>query len=133
MHRYRLWLLAGMAFAALIVLLAVFPLFAGAYPVKLLQEILIWGIFAMSLDLLMGYAGMVSFGHSAFFGLGMYGAAAALLTVSPPNLWLALLYASAGVVLCITIIGIPFGVQCFKLAVFSLGTLAAVLGYATFF
>jgi branched-chain amino acid transport system permease protein len=46
--------------------------------VKLLQEILIWGIFAMSLDLLMGYAGMVSFGHSAFFGIGAYVAALAL-------------------------------------------------------
>ena len=54
-----------------------FPLFAGNYPVKLLQEILIWGIFAMSLDLLMGYAGMVSFGHSAFFGIGGYVAALA--------------------------------------------------------
>ena len=39
---------------------------------------------------------MVSFGHSAFFGLGMYGAAAALLTVKPPNLWLAILYGLAG-------------------------------------
>src|SRR6478736_6759147 len=55
-----------------------FPLVAGPYPVKLLQEILIWGIFAMSLDLLMGYAGMVSFGHSAFFGIGGYVAALAL-------------------------------------------------------
>lgn len=58
---------------------AAFPLFAGPYPVKLLQEILIWGVFAMSLDLLMGYAGMVSFGHSAFFGLGAYAAALGLL------------------------------------------------------
>ena len=39
---------------------------------------------------------MVSFGHSAFFGLGMYGAAAALLSVRPPNLWLALLYGLVG-------------------------------------
>src|SRR5712692_5969078 len=67
-----------LALAALIVALAVFPRFAGNYPVKLLQEILIWGIFAMSLDLLMGYAGMVSFGHSAFFGIGGYVAALAL-------------------------------------------------------
>src|SRR5881396_3569552 len=65
-------------FAALVALVAAFPLFAGNYPVKLLQEILIWGIFAMSLDLLMGYAGMVSFGHSAFFGVGGYVAALAL-------------------------------------------------------
>jgi branched-chain amino acid transport system permease protein len=38
---------------------------------------------------------MVSFGHSAF-GLGMYGAAAALLTVKPPNLWLAIVYGLVG-------------------------------------
>jgi branched-chain amino acid transport system permease protein len=38
---------------------------------------------------------MVSFGHSAFFGLGMYGAAAALLSMRPPNLWAALLYGLA--------------------------------------
>jgi branched-chain amino acid transport system permease protein len=56
----------------------------------------------MSSDLLIGYAGMISFGHSAFFGLGIYGAAAALLTVSPPNLWLAIasgLSAAAGAAL----------------------------------
>src|SRR5262245_18088541 len=35
---------------------------------------------------------MVSFGDWAFLRLGMYGAAAALLTVRPPSLWLALLY-----------------------------------------
>ena len=67
-----------LGFAVLVLLLAVFPRFFGNYPVKLLQEILIWGIFAMSLDLLMGYAGRVSFGHSAFFGLGGYVAALAL-------------------------------------------------------
>jgi branched-chain amino acid transport system permease protein len=50
----------------------------------------------MSSDILIGYAGMVSFGHSAFFGLGMYGAAAALLTVRPPNLWLAIVYGLVG-------------------------------------
>ena len=64
----------------LVLLLAVlaFPAVVGRYPVKLLQEILVWGIYAMSLDLLMGHAGMVSFGHSAFFGVGGYVAALAL-------------------------------------------------------
>jgi branched-chain amino acid transport system permease protein len=74
--------------AGVVVALALFPLAAGSYPVKLLQEILIWGIFAMSLDLLMGYAGMVSFGHSAFFGVGGYVAALAL--VQNPGLLAAL-------------------------------------------
>jgi branched-chain amino acid transport system permease protein len=70
------WRLA--AFLVGVALVVVFPRFAGNYPVKLLEEILIWGIFAMSLDLLMGFAGMVSFGHSAFFGVGGYAAALAL-------------------------------------------------------
>jgi branched-chain amino acid transport system permease protein len=70
--------IARIVLGAVVVAAAAFPLVAGNYPVKLLQEILIWGIFAMSLDLLMGYAGMVSFGHSAFFGIGGYVAALAL-------------------------------------------------------
>ncbi len=80
-HRAHL-IARAMAGVALVGVVAAFPLFAGKYPVKLLQEILVWGIFAMSLDLLMGYAGMVSFGHSAFFGVGGY-VAALLLTTSP--------------------------------------------------
>jgi branched-chain amino acid transport system permease protein len=67
-----------LGFSLVVAAVALFPLSAGNYPVKLLQEILIWGVFAMSLDLLMGYAGMVSFGHSAFFGIGGYVAALAL-------------------------------------------------------
>lgn len=45
----------------------------------LLTQILISGLFAMSLDLLLGYGGIPSFGHAAFFGLGAY--AAGLLAV----------------------------------------------------
>ena len=67
-----------LGFAALLLAVLAFPAAFGRYPVKLLQEILIWGIYAMSLDLLMGHAGMVSFGHSAFFGIGGYAAALAL-------------------------------------------------------
>ena len=77
----------GLALIVLAVL--AFPAAFGRYPVKLLQEILIWGIYAMSLDLLMGYAGMVSFGHSAFFGVGGYVAAMALTAY--PGLAAALL------------------------------------------
>ena len=68
----------ALGLAVLLIALLAFPAVFGRYPVKLLQEILIWGIYAMSLDLLMGYAGMVSFGHSAFFGVGGYVAALAL-------------------------------------------------------
>src|SRR5438445_7061765 len=72
--------------------LALSPLVLPEFWQRFATEILIWGLLAMSSDILIGYTGMVSFGHSAFFGLGMYGAAAALLTVKPPSLWLGLLY-----------------------------------------
>jgi branched-chain amino acid transport system permease protein len=73
-------------------LLVVAPLVLPEFWRRFLTEILIWGLLAMSSDLLIGYTGMISFGHSAFFGLGMYGAAAALLLFDPPNLWLALVF-----------------------------------------
>ncbi len=79
-------------FGVIMALLIVAPLVLPAFWQKFLTEILIWGLLAMSSDILIGYTGMVSFGHSAFFGLGMYGAAAALLMVAPPNLLLALAF-----------------------------------------
>jgi branched-chain amino acid transport system permease protein len=79
-------------FSVVLALLIVAPLVLPEFWRRFLTEILIWGLLAMSSDILIGYTGMISFGHSAFFGLGMYGAAAALLMVSPPNLWLALAF-----------------------------------------
>ncbi|TAK81405.1 MAG: branched-chain amino acid ABC transporter permease [Betaproteobacteria bacterium] len=46
----------------------------GEFTITLLTEALIFGIWAMSLDLLVGYAGLVSFGHAAAFGLAAYSA-----------------------------------------------------------
>jgi branched-chain amino acid transport system permease protein len=40
----------------------------------LINEIAIFALFALSLDLILGYAGIVSLGHAAFFGIGAYGA-----------------------------------------------------------
>lgn len=68
--RYRDALIALLAFAVL----AVLPLFFGS---KALLDFVIrcsaFGLFATSLNLLVGYTGMISFGHGMFFGLGAYG------------------------------------------------------------
>jgi branched-chain amino acid transport system permease protein len=77
-------------FLAVVAALALVPFGLPEFWRKFLTEILIWGLLAMSSDILIGYTGMVSFGHSAFFGLGLYGAAAALLVMRSPNLWVAL-------------------------------------------
>ena len=83
-------------FTIVLALLIAAPLVLPEFWRRFVTEILIWGLLAMSSDILIGYTGMISFGHSAFFGLGMYGAAAALITVSPPSLALALLYGLVG-------------------------------------
>jgi branched-chain amino acid transport system permease protein len=91
-HTTVFWLVFGLVIAILIVA----PLVLSPFWSRFLTEVLIWGLLAMSSDLLIGYTGMISFGHSAFFGLGMYGAAGALLTMSHPNLWVAMLCGLAG-------------------------------------
>ena len=82
-------------FGVVLALLIVAPLVLPEFWRRFVTEILIWGLLAMSSDILIGYTGMISFGHSAFFGLGIYGAAAALLSTRPPSLWLAFVYGHA--------------------------------------
>ena len=57
---------------AVAVLLALLPLGLPPYAMTLLTEALIMGLFAMSLDLMVGYARLISFGHAAAYGLGAY-------------------------------------------------------------
>jgi branched-chain amino acid transport system permease protein len=75
-------------------LLAALPLapFMSKYYLLLAFDALVFGAIAMSLDLLMGYTGLVSFGHAAFYGLGAY-AAAVLLERGVVSLWACLGFA----------------------------------------
>lgn len=57
---------------ACLLLLAVAPYTLAVYPLKVLTEILIYVILAMSLDLLFGYTGLASLGHALYFGVGGY-------------------------------------------------------------
>lgn len=83
---WRMWAVFG----ALAVLPA-FPFMTG-YRLGLAFDALLFGVVAMSLDLLMGYTGLVSFGHAAFLGLGAY-STALLLERGVRSLWLCLLAA----------------------------------------
>ena len=64
---------ALLGWTVLVVALALTPL-SGSYATGLAAEVLIFAIFAMSLDLLIGYTGLLSFGHAAFFGVSAYAA-----------------------------------------------------------
>jgi branched-chain amino acid transport system permease protein len=67
--------------------LALLPWMTGAFGVDLVTKIMVYAIFALSLELLVGSTGLVCFGQAAFFGIGAY--AAVLLTPAdgPAALW----------------------------------------------
>ena len=66
---------AGDAFVWLLLLTAPFWLpLTGGYT-ELGTEILVYALAAMALNFLLGYTGVLSFGHAAYFGLGAYGTA----------------------------------------------------------
>ncbi|MCQ4160450.1 branched-chain amino acid ABC transporter permease, partial [Roseomonas sp. GC11] len=105
--------------AAAVLLLA--PLFLGDYPLILLADFAVFILFAASLHLIMGPAGMASFGHAAYFGAGAY--AAALLAkylAAPMEAGLALAPFAAGLA------GLAFGWFCARLS----GVYAAMLTLA---
>jgi len=55
------------------------PFFSSEYVMVVAMQIFIWGVFAISYDLLIGYSGIVSFGHAVFFGTGAYTSALLML------------------------------------------------------
>ncbi len=92
-----------MVLAALLVALGLYPLLASGFYVELVTKVMILAIFAMSLDLLVGYTGLVSFGHAAFFGVGAYTLALVSPKYEAASLWLTLPGAvlAAGVAACL--------------------------------
>ncbi len=74
--------------ACLIVLLlcAATPFFGSDYLVDIVAEMLIYALFALSLNIIIGYSGNVSFGHAAYFAIGGYVNAILLTTYGWPLL-----------------------------------------------
>ncbi len=82
--RPRHYVLIGLASA---LALALLPLLgAPRYLLTVLTEVFLFGIFAMSLDLLIGFTGLASLGHAAFWGLGAYAAGIAAIRLNPAAL-----------------------------------------------
>jgi branched-chain amino acid transport system permease protein len=97
---------AALAIVALAVLaLALAPSFGSPFLVAQLTRVLIYAIFAMSLDLLVGYCGLVSLGHAAFFGVAAYAAALLADRAGIANLWLTMPASIAAAAAAAAIIG----------------------------
>lgn len=112
----RIWL------ALLVAACLVAPHFLSSYMIYLMSLIAIYSIVAVGLNLLMGYAGQISVGHTGFFAIGAYTSGIAMLQLNLP-FWVALPLAglvSAG-------IGYLLGVPALRLSGFYLAV--ATLGF----
>ncbi len=101
----RLWLCIG-----IVILLGVIPFICSSYWLYILNTIGIYAIAAIGLNLLIGYTGLISLGHGAFFGVGAY--AAAILTTRAGIPFLAAL-PLAGVITAG--VGMIFGIPSIRL------------------
>lgn len=72
---------------AVVGLLACVPLTGESFYVELIAKTLVLAIFAMSLDLLVGFTGLVSFGHAAYFGVAAYAVALLSPKYEAASLW----------------------------------------------
>lgn len=117
--------------ALTVAVLCLVPLIVPNYMLTMIVEALIFGLFAMSLDLMVGYTRLHSFGHAAAYGMGAYSTALILLHFNLPL--------PIGIILGVAIsvaIAIPIAWICTKSTgvSFAMLTLAfAQLGYAMIF
>jgi branched-chain amino acid transport system permease protein len=110
MKKYS-WL--GLVFIAALIL----PHIIGEFWIHVAIEILIFGLFAVSFNLLFGYMGQLSFGHAAYFGVGAYATGLLMLKTSVPlPVCLAFSMVIAGVTalifgyFCVRLTGIYFAI-----------------------
>lgn len=87
--------LGPVAAAVAVAVGALLPVGLGGYPLHLATEMLVWALAACALDLLVGYAGLVSLGQAAFFGLGAYTVAILATRVGVTQVWATLSAAAA--------------------------------------
>ncbi|MGH7323791.1 MAG: branched-chain amino acid ABC transporter permease [Candidatus Rokuibacteriota bacterium] len=97
---------------ALLVLAAAFlvPALGSRYYTFLATDVVIWALFATSLNLLVGYTGLVSFGHAAYFGIGAYTTGILMKQLGVPFL---LAFPTAGAMAALFAAG--FGFFCVRL------------------
>jgi branched-chain amino acid transport system permease protein len=84
-------LISGLAIFSLIPIGNLLGLYSK-FAITLATTVLIWGLFALSLDFVMGYIGLVSFGHAMFYGIGAYTAMLSFRHISP-SIFIAIILA----------------------------------------
>jgi len=119
------------AAAAALVFFAAYPWLADRFMITVLIQCLIMSILAMSLDLMLGYTGMASLGHAAYFGTGAY--AAAIMSVhykaSFPEAMVVALVAAVAVTAVFALVALRAKGVYFLMITFALAMLIWGLAY----
>lgn len=93
-QKLRLVLLLTLALAALL-LIVIGPMFLGRFSLNVLTRSMIYAMLAITVDLLWGYTGVLTFGQAAFFGVGAYATAMVLTHIgASPALFVVALVAA---------------------------------------
>jgi branched-chain amino acid transport system permease protein len=125
----RGWALRGLLIVVVAALALAPFLFPGAKALSVAEKICVMALLAASYDLLLGYAGIVSFAHVMFFGIGSYGVALALYGIGPS--WGALALGVAGALVFAVVLALAIGL--FSLRVqsifFAMVTLAVAYAF----
>jgi branched-chain amino acid transport system permease protein len=106
------WVRLALIAAALVALIVVPPQLQPAYQTNLVNNVAVYAMLALGLNVVVGYAGLLDLGYIAFFAIGSYSAAywSGRLPVHPPielNLFLALPLSVAAAMLAGVLLGAP--------------------------
>ena len=112
----------GWGIPALVILVAL-PWVAGEYQTILLAYGLVMGIAALGFNLLLGYTGLLSFGHSAYFGVGAYTVALMVKYLGATSMELFL----AGAIVACVLVTALFGFACVRYTRIFFGILTMAL------
>jgi len=112
----------------LIIILILLPLFSSEYVKVVAMQIFIFGVFAISYDILLGYTGIASFGHAIFFGTGAY-VTALLMLKSGFSFWATLPF----VVIGCAVIGLLIGLLTLRFATIYFTIVTLALGQFCYF
>lgn len=122
LSRFTLYVLCAVLF-----ILA--PFIVPTYLVSMLTKVLIFAIFALSLNLLWGYTGLISLGHAAYFGVGGYLSTVFILHFGIQNFWISFL---CGIVASGLLAGV-FGVIALRLSGLYFLMVTLALGQLVFY
>ncbi|MCL5734106.1 MAG: ABC transporter permease [Actinobacteria bacterium] len=133
--RWRLISHKYLPYIVMVIVLALVPPLGGSYFQTMLTKVLILAMFAMSLDLTMGYTGLISFGHAAFLGMAGYSVAILLQRTPITSFWLVALIAlvlTAILALVIGYISLRVSGIYFLLVTMALGQLLTTIAISWF-